>query len=96
MYRIHKHALAESDITDIWLYTYERWGEEQADRYFGELDEGIKQLAYHPDLGKPCEHIREGYRSLLINRHVVYYTTTPSIIHIVRVLHARMDPDQHL
>lgn len=40
--------------------------------------------------------MREGYRVLFINSHVVYYTVTPSAIHIIRVLHSRMDPQRHL
>jgi len=96
MHEIRKHALAESDLIGIWLHTYERWGEAQADEYFEQLDAGIRRLARHPELGKACGHVREGYRSFRINRHVVYYTVTLSIIHIIRVLHGRMDPDQHL
>ena len=92
---IHKHARAESDLIEIWLYTYNRWGEVQADRYFNELDKGIRGLGRNPELGQRCDAIREGYRSLRIHRHVVYYTVTPSVIHIIRVLHERMDPDRH-
>ena len=95
MRKIHKHACAETDLIEIWLYTFDRWGEAQAERYFDELDRGINQLGRYPKLGNLCDHIREGYRSLRINRHVVYYTATPSVVHIIRVLHERMDPDRH-
>jgi toxin ParE1/3/4 len=95
MPKIRKHARAESDLIEIWLHTYERWGETQAERYFDELEKGIRQLGLNLELGPRCDHIREGYRSLRINRHVVYYTRTPSVIHIIRVLHERMDPGGH-
>lgn len=55
MPRIHKQARAESDLIEIWLYTYDRWGEAQADRYFDELDEGIRQLGRIPELGRRCD-----------------------------------------
>lgn len=96
MRKIHKHKLAESDLIDIWQYSFEEWGQTQADKYLDELDENIQLLAKQPELGSSRDYVKEGYRVLFVNRHAVYYTATPSIIHIVRVLHVRMDPDRHL
>ena len=98
MAKIRKQARAESDLIEIWLYSYERWGESQAERYFDELENGIQQLGRNPELGQHCDHIRERYRCLRINRHVVYYTYTlkPPVVRIVRVLHERMDPGRNL
>lgn len=96
MRKIHKHKLAESDLIDIWQYSFEEWGAAQADKYLDELDQTIQMLAEKPELGSSRDYVKEGYRVLFINRHAVYYTTTPSIVHVVRVLHVRMDPDRHL
>lgn len=96
MYKIHKRALAEKDIKNIWLYTYEQWGETQADRYYDELEYGIKSLGHNPHLGKKRDTLRQGYYAFTINRHVVYYRVEASTIHIIRVLHECMDPAQHL
>ena len=30
-----------------------------------------------------------------INRHVDYYTVAPSVVHVIRVLHERMEPGRH-
>jgi toxin ParE1/3/4 len=94
--KVHKHERAESDLIDIWLYTFEQWGPDQADRYLDELDKGIRSLARNPDIGATRDYVREGYRVLFLNSHAVYYTVTPSSIQIVRVLHGQMDPDRHL
>lgn len=96
MHKIRKSALAESDLIEIWLYSYEQWGEAQADTYFDELDAAINRLGEYPELGKRCDYIRDGYRAFQISQHVVYYTVTESAIHVIRVLHGRMDPDRHL
>jgi toxin ParE1/3/4 len=96
MRKIHKHKLAESDLIDIWQYSFEEWGAAQADQYLDELDQAIRKLAEKPELGSNRDYVKEGYRVLFINRHAVYYTATPAIVHIVRVLHVRMDPDRHL
>ena len=43
-----------ADLEDIWLYTDERWGSEQASRYLRQLDERILGLAAAP-LTNPAE-----------------------------------------
>jgi toxin ParE1/3/4 len=96
MRRIRKHALVESDLIAIWRYSFEQWNAVQADNYLDELDSGIRQLADNPEMGAERDYVREGYRVLFINSHAVYYTVTSSAIHIVRVLHGRMDPGKHL
>jgi len=96
MRKIHVHALAESDLIGIWQYSFEEWGEAQADKYLDELDSGIKRLADNPDLGIKRDHVRDGYRVLFVASHAVYYTVTPTTIQIIRVLHGRMDLERHL
>jgi toxin ParE1/3/4 len=29
---------AETDLRDIWRYTYKTWGPEQADKYFDQIE----------------------------------------------------------
>jgi toxin ParE1/3/4 len=87
--------LAERDLIGIWQYSLAQWGEAQADRYLDELEQGFQRLARNPELGASREHIRHGYRVLFIRSHAVYYKVT-SAIHVVRVLHVRMDADEHL
>ena len=96
MRKIHVSALAESDLIGVWQYSFEEWGPDQADRYLDELDSNIKLLADNLDLGIKRDFVSDGYRVLFVASHAVYYTVTPSTIHIIRVLHGRMDPARHL
>jgi plasmid stabilization system protein ParE len=43
-----------------------------------------------------ADYVRDEYRVLFVGSHAVYYTVTPTIIHVIRVLHGRMDPERHL
>lgn len=95
MLKVHKQLLAEDDLENIWLYSFETQGESQADKYYDELIKGMDLLANNPDLGVSCDEIREGYRRFKINRHVVYYKVTPSILTVIRILHERMEPAEH-
>jgi toxin ParE1/3/4 len=96
MRSIHVRESAESDLIDIWRYSFKEWGEVQADKYLDELDSGISKLADNPEIGMKRDYVREGYRVLFVGSHAVYYTVTPDAVHVVRVLHGRMDPDRHL
>ena len=89
------HA-AEADLIDIWSYTCERWGERQADRYLQALHDALTRLANDPTSGRDRSALRAGYRSLTIERHVIFYTCTEAELRVRRVLHAMMDTPSHL
>ena len=87
---------AEADLREIWVYSFENWGEEQADRYLDQLDDGLQKCGVDPDAGKSRDEVRPGYRSMLVRKHVVYYTFTDGEVLIQRVLHGSMDPEKHV
>lgn len=87
---------AEADLRDIWLFSFKTWGEAQADRYLDELDAGLRECAAEPERGRRRDEVRPGYWSLLVRRHVAFYTFTTDEVLLQRVLHGSMDPDRHL
>ncbi len=96
MAEIFKHSLAEEDLINIWLYTYEKWGEMQADAYLDQLTSGFGLLSDNPQIGKKCDYIRRGYRRFQIKNHIVYYFSNSDRIDIIRVLHESMEPRNYL
>ena len=93
-YRLAPKAI--EDMEGIWLYSFKRWGEDQAGRYTDGLIAGFEFLVQNPEAGMACDHIRLTYRRYLIKRHVAFYRVTRYGIKIVRVLHDRMLPERHL
>lgn len=89
-------ALAEADLMEVWRYTAERWGSEQADVYLDAFGAAFRQLAAQPLIGAKRGGVREGYRVLFVGEHAVYYRVDVSVVGVVRVLHGRMDPRRHL
>ena len=87
---------ANRDMEAIWLYTLEKWGLEQANRYTNELIEAFGQLAAAPNTATPCDHIHKGYRRSRVGRHAIYFRVTDYGIAVVRVLHDRMLSTRHL
>ena len=87
---------ARADLEEIWRYSFETWSMEQADDYISRLVEAFEAVADGSRIGRPADHIREGYLSLPVGSHLVFYRTVSAEIQIVRVLHQRMDFQRHL
>lgn len=89
---------ANQDLENIWIYTYENWSLEQADRYFNLIMDEIEYLADNPKSGKNYDHVKKGYFRAKIRSHSIFYKTNSKIqvIEIIRVLHQRMDIESRL
>lgn len=95
MRQIRVQSKAQRDLKDIWLYTHENFGLEQADKYFDELEIGMNTIQENPKVGRRCDGIREGYRNYKINHHFIFYIVTANTIRVVRVLHESMNIELH-
>ena len=87
---------ARADLDEIWDYSAEHWGQDQAEEYLRALWRGIGLVGKDPRRGRSCEAIRAGYYRYPIRSHVVFYRMTSTGIDVVRILHQRMDFQQHL
>ena len=87
---------AKNDIKDIWQYTVEKWGEQQAEKYIGQLEKKFKDLVKTPNLGRARSDIRNGYRSLPEGKHIIFYRGADHLIEIIGIPHANMDIETHL
>ena len=88
--------LAQADLRDIWDYTADKWGLDQAESYLRVIEAAIKFVAAEPQRGRTADQIRLGYRKYLAGTHVLFYRLSPQGVDIVRILHQRMDFDRHL
>jgi len=89
---------AKSDIEKIWLYTFENWSLEQADRYFNLIMDEIEYIAENPNSGKDFNDVRKGYLRTRIKSHFIFYKVNKKKgeVEIIRVLHQRMDIENRL
>lgn len=93
---IQKQALAEQDLVNIWLYTWQQWGEAQADFYLDELEKTLKLLAEQPKLGRLREEFKPPVCIFYHAHHLLVYQEIQDGIRVVRVLHKSMDVDAQL
>ena len=96
MHELVKRPLAKADLRKIWRDTYKDWGLAQADKYLREIGAALQNLKENPRMGRERDEIREGYRSLVVRQHLIFYVVQDQKISVRRVLYGRMDPDRHL
>lgn len=90
-FRISKEA--ENDLEKIWLYTFENWSIEQADRYLNLIFDEIDYLCLKPDSGFDFVNIRKGYWRSKVKSHFIFYkiNSKQDELEVIRVLHEMMD-----
>lgn len=90
--------LAGQDLENIWLYTFENWSGEQADRYFELIMNEIEYISHNPDSGTDFSSVRKGYFRSRIKSHFVFYRINKklNLVEIIRILHQRMHIENRL
>ena len=89
---------ANHDLENIWLYTFENWSVEQADRYLGVIMDEIEYISTNPDTGIDFSSIRKGYYRSKVKSHFIFYKINRKnkVLEIIRILHQSMDIDNRL
>ena len=89
---------ASYDLEKIWLYTFEYWSIEQADRYINLIIDEIEFLSLKPKSGKNFGHVRKGYLRTKVKSHLIFYKINikQEEVEIVRILHQMMDVENLL
>jgi plasmid stabilization system protein ParE len=82
---------AKEDLLDIWTYIANENAAMIADELLREIDKASFVLGAWRAYGMARDNGREGLRSVLVSRYVVFYCATPKAIEIVRVLDERRD-----
>jgi len=83
---------AIDDLNDIWDYTFEKWSENQANKYYASIKFVCKEIGKNPELGKSYPEISKSLLGLKSGKHIIFYQhLTENKIEVIRILHERMD-----
>ena len=94
-YRISEKAI--EDIEKIWIYTFENWSVEQADRYYNLIIDEIEFVAENLMSGKSMDYIKRGYRASKVKSHlIIFRKADDDKIEVIRILHQVMDLENRL
>ena len=86
---------ADQDISDIFDYTHDEFGLDQAVAYVSAFGDCFAQLIDNPELGRIRDEIRIDLRSIHHEAHIVFYRILKDRVRIVRVLHGSRDLPRH-
>jgi toxin ParE1/3/4 len=89
---------SKQDIQGIVRYSVQKFGEMQTLNYMTSLENVLRYLAGSPDAGRSFTHRKtdEEYRYYPCVSHMVYYRKQEGGIFVVRILHGKMLPENHL
>ena len=83
---------AIDDLNNIWEYTFEKWSENQADKYYSEIIDYCEIISKNPNIGKNYKEIDFEIFGFLANKHIIFYRILNlQEIEIERILGAEMD-----
>lgn len=83
---------AIDDLNDIWDYTFEKWSENQADKYYATIKFACKGIGEIPEIGKEYSGISRNLLGLKSGKHIIFYHLVSEYeIEVIRILHERMD-----
>lgn len=86
---------ANEDLENIWLYGFEMFGMEKADRYILHISCVFGHLAQH-SAGRRRGELGQDIRSFPCRQHVIFYKENRQMISVIRVLHHSRDVETHL
>jgi toxin ParE1/3/4 len=88
---------ARADLSEIWDYTADHWGADQADRYVRRILATCADLVAGRKQGRSIVDVRRNYSKCASGSRVLFYRVTPAgETEVVRILHQRMDVARHL
>ena len=97
MMRVILSPKAKVDLSQIWDYIYDEWGEEKAEKYIRELWAAMEEQSRDLTKSVDISDVRKGYRKARSGSHVIFFKVTKGgILDVVRILHQKMDFDRHL
>jgi len=82
---------AKTDLQQIWNYSFEVWGEQQADEYIFEFFNRFEWLCNQPLVGKHRPEIKAGYYSYIQADHVIFYQIINNGVAVIGIPHQAMD-----
>jgi len=86
---------AEADLRDIWRYTYKKWGLDQAEKYFDQIEACCEAVGDRRAISKALDGLQEGVHLYRCEHHFIVWLVGSRPI-IIAILHERMDFMQRL
>ena len=85
------------DLNDIWDYTFQKWSESQADKYYATIRVACNGIGENPTIGKEYDGISRNLLGIKSEKHIIFYQIISNKeIEIIRILYERMDLENRI
>jgi len=64
---------AINDLADIWDYTFQKWSENQADKYYETIKSACKEIGVNQSIGNSYTEIGKHLLGLKSGKHIIFY-----------------------
>ena len=82
---------AMQDLKEISEYLAQNFGFSQAEKFVQKLNIQFLRIVQFPRMGKPRNDLLAGSRTLLVDRHLIFYIAIGADIEILRVISGYRD-----
>lgn len=83
---------AIDDLNTIWVYSFEKWSENQANKYYSLIRHACNEIGKNPTIGEVYNEISENLYGLKSGKHILFYQLlSGDEIDVIRILHESMD-----
>ena len=83
-YRLSNEA--KEDLIRIHQYGVEKFGEDQADKYFDSFSKSFDIIAERPFAFESVDYIKNGYRRCAVGSDSIYYRINEGIVEIMAIV----------
>ena len=83
---------AKDDLEQIFAYLDEH-STSAAAKLAERINQRVGIAAAHPSIGRDRSFLSEGMRSVVVEKYVIFFRFTDTVLEIIRVLHGSRDID---
>ena len=80
---------ADQDLDALYIDGYQRWGEDQADKYYDAIILHFNILCDNPYLFRAVDEIRKGYRRSICGKHSIFYRIHGNAVEIMGLVRSQ-------
>lgn len=82
---------AVDDLSEIYLYSAKTWSVLQADKYAHLIKSACDDIVAHRKRGRDFSDVTENLLGYKVGKHIIFYRLNIKGMHVIRILHERMD-----
>jgi toxin ParE1/3/4 len=94
--RVKYSAAARKDLLAIKAWTAQKFGRTQSAAYVRQIEAAMQMIADNPGLARSAASVSPDLLKTVAGSHIAYFRNTGVVLHVIRVLHGKMNAEKWL